>query len=78
MRGCSVNASIVRSNTALLTDAYSSPLRTQCGAAKRGRQPSRIDSTPKIYVVGRLATSRGGDGQCAERRRNPREGRGNG
>jgi hypothetical protein len=30
-------AGLVRSNSALLTDTYASPLRAQRGAAKRGR-----------------------------------------
>jgi hypothetical protein len=30
----------MQANSALLTDAYSSPLRAQIGAAKRGRYPA--------------------------------------
>jgi hypothetical protein len=32
-----VNLAALRSNSALLTDTYTSPLRAQHGAAKRGR-----------------------------------------
>jgi hypothetical protein len=32
------------SNSALLTDAYSSPLRAQRGAAKRGRSMARANT----------------------------------